>query len=33
MKQGDPESIKVFKISDDLLKWIHKNGAMNVFHC
>ena len=30
MTQGDPESIRYFKRSAGLLKWIHKNGVMNV---
>ena len=30
MTQGDPESIRDFKRSADLLKWIHKNGVMNL---
>ena len=29
MKQGDPESVKDFKRSGDLLKWTQNNGAMN----
>ena len=29
MTKGDPESIRDFKRNGDLLKWIHKNGAMN----
>ena len=31
MKQGDPESIRVFKKSYDLLKWIQNNGGMKIF--
>ena len=30
MTQGDPESIRDFKKSADLLKWVHKNGVMNL---
>ena len=30
MTQGDPESIRDFKRSADLLKWIHENGVMNL---
>ena len=30
MTQGDPESIRDFKRSADLLKWIHKTGVMNL---
>ena len=30
MRSGDPEQIREFKKSNDLLKWIHDNGAMNL---
>ena len=30
MTYGDPKFIKDFKRRGDLLKWIHKNGVMNL---
>ena len=30
MSQGDPESIRDFKRSGDLVKWIHNNRVMNL---
>ena len=30
MKEGNPELIKDFKKSGNLLQWIHNNGAMNL---
>ena len=30
MTEGNPESIRYSKRSDDLFKWIHKNEVMNL---
>ena len=30
MTLRDPESIRYFKKRDDLLKWIHNNGVINL---
>ena len=30
VRQGDPELLRDFKKSGDLLKWIHNNGVMNL---
>ena len=31
MKEGGPESIRDFMKSGNMLKWSHKNGALNLF--